>query len=299
MNNASDSTTLKTLLTLIFGAVCISFAPVFVKLLPMDKIGPTAIGFWRMFYGGVILFILAALRGQRLILPGRLYLWSILAGFLFFLDLFVWHRSIIYAGAGMATILGNTQVFITALLSFFIFKERLTWKFFLAAFSALVGLALLVGVISDISFSVSYISGIIFGLLTGVVYANYLIALKMTMTKFKQIQIIAFMGWTSIFSSFFLGVSTLVEGVAFFPPDYYSYFILFALGLVAQALGWWSIFKSLSAIPVARASLILLLQPTLAMVWGILFFGEQLDFTQLVGAVITLTAIYFGSVRKQ
>ncbi|MFZ5979660.1 MAG: DMT family transporter [Candidatus Zixiibacteriota bacterium] len=299
MNKTTAGANLNPLLTLIFGAVCISFAPVFVKLLPLDKIGPTAIGFWRMFCGGMILFILAGFKRQKLLLPRPLYFWSLLAGFLFFLDLFVWHRSIIYAGAGMATILGNTQVFATGLLSFILFKEQLTWKYFMAAFSALVGVAMLVGVVSDIDFTVDYIKGIVFGLLTGLAYANYLIALKSTMNKFKDVQVIAFMAWTSIFSSFFLGSSTVIEGAAFFPPDRYSYLVLFSLGLVAQALGWWSIFKSLSSIPAARAGLILLLQPILAMVWGILFFREQLDLTQVVGAAITLTAIYFGSVHRQ
>ena len=297
-NNTAAAADIKILLTLLFGAVCISFAPVFVKLL-LDKLGPTAIGFWRMFFGGIILFILAGMKGQKLILPRPLFSRAVLAGFLFFLDLFVWHRSIIYTGAGMATILGNTQVFVTALLSFFIFKEKLTWKYFTAAFSALVGVALLVGMVSDISFSVNYIKGIVFGLLTGVAYANYLITLKSTMTKFKKVQVVAFMAWSTIFSSFFFVVSTVVEGVTFFPPDTYSYLILFSLGLVAQALGWWSIFKSLSSIPAARAGLILLLQPILAMVWGIFFFNEQLDFTQVIGAVITLTAIYYGSVHRQ
>ena len=67
---------------------------------------------------------------------------------------------------------------------------------------------------------------------------------------------------------------------------------------MAQALGWWAITWSLARIVTARAGLILLLQPTLAMVWGVLMFSEQFELTQALGAAITLTAIYFGGLRK-
>ena len=35
----------------------------------------------------------------------------------------------------------------------------------------------------------------------------------------------------------------------------------------------------------------------LATIWGILFFAEYLTLVQTAGAVITIAAIYFGSVR--
>ncbi|MBN1211867.1 MAG: DMT family transporter [candidate division Zixibacteria bacterium] len=298
MNQPDEQTSLRPVLMLIFGALCVSFAAIFVKLLPTEQIGPTAIGFWRTLFGGIILFILAGIKKNKLLLPRPLYIWSALAGFLFFLDLFFWHRSIIFAGAGMATILANTQVFATAVLSFFIFKDRLTVKFFAAALSALVGVALLVGVVSDIEFSILYLRGVIFGLATGLVYAHYLVTLKLTMVKFSRVQVLTFMSWTSIFTSLFLGLSALIESAPAVPPDLYSYMILFLLGLVAQALGWWSIFSSFSQIRASRAGLILLLQPVLATVWGMLFFKEQFAPTQFLGAAVTIAAIYYGSSRK-
>ena len=45
-----------------------------------------------------------------------------------------------------------------------------------------------------------------------------------------------------------------------------------------------------------RGGLILLLQPALATVWGALIFGEKLEPSQIVGVLITLGAVYLGSV---
>ena len=287
------------LVVLSAGAVCISFAAIFVKLLGMDKMGPTAIAFWRTLFGAAILFTWSALRRDRLTLTAPVTRWSALAGFIFFLDLFFWHRSILYAGAGMATILANTQVFGTAVLSFLIFKERLTFKFFAAAVCAVAGVALLIGLGSEIEFSVRYLKGIAFGLLTGIVYANYIVVVKIAGQSKTKPSFLTLMAWTSLFSALFLGVAGLLEKDRFMPPDLFSVFILFALALVAQALGWWAIASSLPKIAASRSGLALLLQPVLATVWGVFFFHEYLTPLQIVGGLITLVAIYAGSVRNR
>lgn len=299
MNRSSNNSQMTPLVVLSAGAVCISFAAIFVKLLGMDKMGPTAIAFWRTLFGAAILFSWSALRRDRLTLTASVTRWSVLAGFIFFLDLFFWHRSILYAGAGMATILANTQVFGTAVLSFLIFKERLTFKFFAAAVCAVAGVALLIGLGSEIEFSVRYLKGIAFGLLTGIVYANYIVVVKIAGQSESKPSFLTLMAWTSLFSALFLGVAGLLEKDRFMPPDLFSVFILFALALVAQALGWWAIASSLPKIAASRSGLALLLQPVLATVWGVFFFHEYLTPLQIVGGLITLVAIYAGSVRNR
>jgi drug/metabolite transporter (DMT)-like permease len=300
MNTNDRPTEFNPLIVLVFGAFCIGFAPVFVKLVGEDRLGPTAIGFWRTLFGAVALFLLAVFRGSRPVLPTRLLKFSVLAGFIFFVDLFVWHRSVMYCGAGMSTILGNTQVFITAIVSFFLFRERLSVRFFLAAISALAGVMLLTGLFADeVVFTPRYIEGVFYGLATALAYASYLITLRGAGRAEPIPDVVVFMAWTSLFSALFLGLSSWIESAPMLPPDTASWIYLISLGLVAQALGWWVISWSLARIATARAGLILLLQPALAMLWGVVMFSEQFTLTQAVGATITLTAIYFGGLRRQ
>jgi len=286
------------LLTLIFGAVCVSFAPVFVKLIGDVRLGPTAIGFWRTLFGGVALLTFAIVCGRSVLISRRLLGFSLLAGFIFFLDLFFWHRSIIFSGAGMATVLANMQVFIIATLGFFLLKERLSVHFFASALAAVVGLVALVGLFSEeVIFSSRYISGIGFGLATALVYAHYLITLKWCGQKVGIPDVVVFMGWTSLFSALFLGVALLIEQERFFPPDAETLGLLVALGVVVQATAWWAITRSLSRINASRAGLVLLLQPTLAVIWGVVLLSEKLTLLQTIGAAVTLTAMYFGGMR--
>lgn len=299
MSSDTSQPRVNPLLAIVAGAFLISFAPVFVKLIGTERLGPTAIAFWRTLFGAITLFTLTLIRGRSFGLPKRLYKFAVVTGFLFFIDLFVWHRSIIFAGAGMSTILGNTQVFGSAMLSWLFFKERLTWRFFLAAFSAMLGVIMLVGVFArEIAFSSNYDAGIVFGLLTGLAYAGYIVTLKGASFKVKMPDVVAYMAWSSMFSALFLGISSVIESAPAMPPDAATWLYLIALGVMVQAVAWWSIASGLAYVDASRAGLVLLLQPTLAMVWGILFFAEQFTITQLVGAVITLGAIYYGGLKK-
>ena len=257
---------------------------------------PTAIGFWRCLLGAMILFSWAAISKKSLMIEWPIMRWTILAGFFFSFDLFFWHRSIIYAGAGLSTILGNTQVFGSAILGYFIFKDRLTVNFFFAAISAMVGVVLLAGVGSDIEFTDLYLRGIIYGLLTGLSYAAYLVTVKYAGHKQKLPDFVTLMAWISLYTALFMGVMSAIEGEDILPPDLYSWAVLFSIAVVVQSIGWSVISEGLSKLEAYRAGLILLLQPILATVWGIIIFSESFTIMQLLGAAITLAAIYFGSI---
>ena len=296
--STSSHPTLRPLLNLLFGVLCISFAAVLVKAIDRTLVGPSAIGFWRTFFGAIILALWTLAERNTLLLPSHVYKWSALAGFVFFLDLFFWHRSIFYCGAGMATILAGTQVFCSAVLSHFFFKERLKLSFFAAAISGFAGVALLIGIGSDsVTFTDTYVLGVMFGLFTGISYASYIMTVRRGSHEQGRIGTGAFMAWTSLFTALFLGTASLIEGEPFWPPNTASWLALVGLGLIPQALGWRAISSSLPKLAVSRAALVLLLQSVLATIWGMMLFQEYLTPVQIAGAVITLAAIYFGSVR--
>ena len=287
------------LLMLAVGATLISFAPVFVKMIGLGSLGLTAIGFWRCLFGAITLALIGFGSGRSLRLSRRQMFWAVAAGFAFCVDLYVWHRSIAYAGAGMATILGNTQVFATSVLSIFIFKEKLTLRFVLAAISAMCGVVLLVGIGGEVAFTQQYLWGIGFGLATGLAYASFIICLKQGSRNSEKFDVVAFMTWTTLFSAIFLGLISPFEVEPFVPPDWYTLGVVVALAIVAQALGWLINLKALRLVVASAAGLVLLLQPILATVWGFLFFSENLTALQLLGAAITLGSIYVGSLKKK
>ena len=59
-------------------------------------------------------------------------------------------------------------------------------------------------------------------------------------------------------------------------------------------LGWLAITRGMPGLPASLVGLLLLLQPTLSMIWDAALFGLRLEVLQLVGAFLALAGIYLG-----
>jgi len=294
-------------LGLVLGAVCIAFAPIFVKAL--GDFGPTVSGMYRTATGAVFLYGLygwnrfrrrgtADEAGPSVVNSrGKLLLWCLFAGVLFSLDLYVWHRAVLLVGAGMGTILGNTQVFYLALMGLLFFRERLDWRYATAVPLAFVGIILLVTMGGVIETSgVDYWFGVGCGLATGLVYASYLLVLRrlQTLTTSGAVLILALI--TTV-TTVILAVVSLLEGTLRLPRSQ-EWWPILGLGFVPQVIGWLLISRNIPRVDVSRGGLILLLQPALATVFGAIFFAEHLSIKQMLGAALTLFAVYLGSTRR-
>ena len=138
---------------------------------------PTISAFWRMSFAGTILLAwVVATRSWRTLAP-RTWCWIAATGAAFAADLWLWHRSILLVGPGLATLLGNAQVFFMALAGVLLFGERLGPRFVAGLLLAFFGLWLMLGTHwSDLP--ERYRWGVWLGLGTGVCYAAYNLCLR-------------------------------------------------------------------------------------------------------------------------
>ncbi len=287
---------------LFLGAFFISFAPILVKAV---DIGPTMIGVYRCGIAASLLLpysLYIYLKKQRanevrFDLSPQFLVYLIGAGFTFALDLFVWHRAVIYIGAGLGTLIANTQVFYLAIFGILFIKEPLTWRFGIAVPLAFIGIYLLVGVQQPTwVVSKEYAPGIFYGLSTGVIYAVALICFQKVETLNRKLTTSQKLAAISTITTLFLLVFALLEQRVEVPSGR-DFVWLVTLAVSAQIPGWLLIVKSLAKVPISRAGLILLTQPTLAILMGAWIYGEHLSVTQIGGALLTLSAIYLGSTR--
>jgi drug/metabolite transporter (DMT)-like permease len=103
----------------------------------------------------------------------------------------------------------------------------------------------------------------------------------------------------STLSAIYLAADVIGNGESFAIPTIQSGLALVALGLFSQTAGWLLITHSLPRIPAAIAGLLLLLQPSLAFVWDVIFFGRETPYTAWVGVALAIGAIYMGATGKQ
>ncbi|MDR2051037.1 MAG: DMT family transporter [Deltaproteobacteria bacterium] len=279
------------------GALSISFGPLLIKLIDA---GATSAAFYRMLFGGVILFPLALVRRERLCPgPGSL-LATLLAGAAFSGDLFFWHRSIFLAGPGLATILANFQVFILAALGVIFFGEKASFRLFGSILLAFVGLVLLLE--TDLRLLPPELSkGVLYGLITSLFLSCYILSLRHSRNLASPLGLIPNMAWVCFFSALFLGGALLLEGGSFSlsGPGEAGALLLYALG--CQAAGWLLVSAGLPLLTPGRGGLLLMAEPLFAFLWEALFLGRRTSLVGYGGVIITIFAICLclnGKARK-
>ncbi len=288
-----SSETKKARIQVLAGAVIISFSSIFVKV---AHVGPTTAGFYRMLFGSLALLMVVLLRRQRLWCGWKAAVAAAGAGLLFFLGLVFWHHSIHFIGPGLSTIFSNHQVFVVAFGAYYFLGERPSRHMVLAIPLAICGLFLIVAPEWS-RLGPDYRYGIYLGLCAAIWYGAFLIVMRWSSGFKPALSPLANITLASIFSTLFMALEVLRGPEGFVIPDGISWGALLMLGLICHAAGWWLIIEGMPKIPLSVVGLSILLQPTGAFIWDMLFFGRPTSLVEAVGAAMALGAIYLGSMR--
>lgn len=278
-------------LRLFVGATLISFSPVFVNLV---SVSPTTSGFYRVLIGGLALTAFILLTGRRIRFTRPVWLAVAGSAVFFSLDLWFWHRSILYIGPGLSTLLANLQVFFMMAAGVLFLRQRPSRIQIIAVPLAVFGLILIVGPEWD-SLRPGYRSGVILGVLTALSYAGYMLCMRLARVNAVHAVPMREVAAMSLMVTVILGLSAVVEGQSLTVSDTEDMLWLAAYGLLAHAVGMMFIASSLTKVSTTEVGIALLLQPSLSFLWDILFFGREVTSLEAIGAAVTLAAIFLGS----
>lgn len=268
------------------GVLIISFSAIFVRL---ADVTPTTSAFFRASYALPFLFALWLLQRGSSRRSSRDRLLAVAAGVFLGLDLAFWHRAIELIGAGLATVLGNTQVVFVGLLAWALHGERPSRGALVAAPMVFAGVVLISGLGSVDAYGRDPRVGAIFGLLTGVTYAVFLLGLRAAGRSLGSPAgplLDATLGATA--GTLAVGA---VDGQLDLAITWPAHGWLLALALGSQVLGWQLIGAALPRLPALETSVFLLLQPMLTAVWARLLFAEQLALVQMAGMALVLVGV--------
>ena len=281
-------------LRLFAGAALISLSPVWVKLVSVPA---TTSGFYRVFIGGAALGVYLLVTRKPPQFTPRVWAVLGLAAAFFALDLWFWHRSILFVGPGLSTLLANFQVFILMLVGVFFLGQKPSAAQLVAIPLAMLGLAMIVGFDWQ-GLPVDYRLGVIFGLLTAFMYAGYLLTMRYSRRDAAADLPTREIAVVSVLSAALLGLTAFAEGQSLAVPSAADFGWLAAYGVLSHCLGYIFIVSSLPQVSTTEAGIALLLQPTLSFAWDVLFFGRPMTTIELAGAGIALGAIWLGSRRS-
>ena len=278
----------------VLGAFVIAFSAILVRL---AEVSPSTAAFFRCAYALPVLAVLAWIESRRFgprPLRERLPLWG--AGVMFAADLTFWHHSIEAVGAGLATVLGNVQVVLVALLAWAALGERPDNRALAAIPVVFAGVILISGVIGS-AYGEDPLMGVIFGVLTAITYALFLLILRHGNVDMRRPAGPLFDATLS--GAIFSAIGGIAVGDIDWVPGLESHAWLVLLALSSQVLGWLLISVSLPRLPAVLTSILLMLQPVSTVFLGAVLLFEAPSAVQLVGVAIVIAGVAVATLKPR
>ena len=250
---------------------------------------PEVISFWRALIGlGCMAIWLALVRfqGRRLSLNRQLVLWSLVAG-LGVAGNFTFYFISISEGsvAVAATLMYSAPVFVY-LVSFFRGMERPTPVNLAAIALVMGGIVLLTGIYRAEA-GTATILGIASGLLSGLSYALFIFGFKYAGNYGPAPGVLAIAFATA--SLVLLPIIDHGQAVAVPVSDDVAWFIL--LGSLGAGLSFYCYIAGLRHTLPTTASIVAMVEPVTAALFGLLLLGDALSTAQVAGMALILGAV--------
>ena len=288
------------ILAIFIGAVIIGFAPILVRL---SELGPMATGFHRFLLAVPLYWLIAASIPQKAVSEGnetprsfRDFLLIGMAGLYLAADIAAWHFSIQMTTVANSTLLANVAPVFVVLGGWLIFRTRVTKTYLLGLGAAMIGVFILSR--ASLSLSDNHFFGDLVGLLAAFFYAAYQMSVERLRKRFSTITIMKF---AIPISALCMVPIALASGDELLPVTLAGWAFLVALAAGPQVFGQGLIAWALAHLPVAFASVSLLIQPVTAGFVAWLLFDEVIGTQQAIGGLIVLAGIMLarrGSSRR-
>jgi len=288
------------ILAVFVGAIIIAFAPILVRL---SEVGPSSTGFHRFLLAIPLYWAIAATlpktpesQGSERPRSVRDFVLIGMAGVYLAADVAVWHLSIQMTTVANSTLLANVAPVFVVLGGWLLFRTRVTRTYLIGLAAAMVGVFILSR--ASLSLSPDHFIGDLLGVLTAVFYAAYQMSVERLRRRFSTMTI---MRYAIPVSALVMLPITLASGDDILPVTLAGWGFLIALAAGPQVFGQGLIAWALAHLPVAFASVSLLVQPVTAALVAWALFGEHIGLQQGVGAVIALAGIMLarrGSARR-
>ena len=278
----------KGILFVLLGAFLISFSPVLVSISDLE---PTVSAFYRVFIGSILLLLIIYINRKRYINAFTVNSYLILAGIFFALDLWFWHRSILYIGPGMSTLIANFQIFIIPLMSFFIFSMIPNKSQIIAVIIGVAGLYLTLGYGGSIS-DENIRLGFTFGIMTALAYSAYILSLKKNNIESKrETSPVISLFYVSIISALILFMVISIEDASLAINGSRNLYSMLAYGIICHVFGWYMIILGLKTVTATSAGIILISQPIFSLIWDYLFLSRLMNSIEIIGIIVVIIAM--------
>lgn len=278
-----------------------SFTGIFISYLSKNYSLPSLVlALWRdLFLSGGLALGLFFISRERFHLDRVHWRFIVIYGFTLAIFNSIWTLSVEYNGAAVATVMAFSSPAMTAILSRLVYKEKFSPLKIFSIFLSLAGIVFVAGAYDPATWNLNPL-GIIFGLISGLVFAVYNLQGKHasdTRLDSWTALLYSFI-WATVFLVFFnLGNDLLFSGKPPFADMLWlgdslsGWGILFLLAVVPTLGGFGLYTLSLRYLSPTTSNLIATLEPALTSIWAYFLLGEILSGAQLLGGVLVFAGV--------
>jgi drug/metabolite transporter, DME family len=275
-------------------AICWGISGGIADVLMNKGWNPIVISLYRGVVGFICFLVWFLLRfRQNRDISTRLYLWSLFAGVGVAGNFTFYFLSIEASSVAVAATLMYTAPVFVLLTSFFLRIEHSTWFKWGCITGVLLGIILLTGAYNTESISVSFF-GVAAGLAAGLSYALFIFGFKnaSSIGNPHTTLTIAFFSFCLILFLF----TDKGEAAAVLASTDIGWFLL--LGILGAGLSFILYVTGIRLTTPTNASMVAMVEPVTASLFGVLVIGDHLTRIQILGMVVILVTITVLSVKQ-
>lgn len=225
-------------------------------------------------------------------------------------DIVLWQQSIRLLNAGTATVLNSTHTLFALIIMCFLRRSLPKALALLGCISAFLGMSLLVLWTPDTDTLVTSaqssgfsahtsenLYGVILGVISGLCACLFILGLRKSEQHLQSLLRSGgtikglSSGWVFFLSGIVLfGLSLVIEGVP--QPEATDLAFIVLLSITGHALGWWLVSVGMPHISPILATNLLLLYPSMSILWAAVFLDEHLTLTTLLSFGLILGGLF-------
>lgn len=277
---------------IVAAAGLLSLSAVLVKLARADA---TTIAFLRCAVALIALVPLAVRECRK---HGRLDApllgWALVAGAFLGLDYAMYTASILDVGAGVATVLNNVQVIVFPVLARLFSGTRIPPRFLVLCPIMLAGMALVGGILAHDPQVTHQLRGTVLGLVSGAAYAGYLHLNRRSGQRSANhlVTPLCVASGSAALVTGLVGAATTGTDLDLAAS---SWLWIALVALIGQVVPFLLLARASPRVAPNTAATLLLLQPVLSLVLGVLLLSETPVTSQLLGCAVVIVAVWFAN----
>jgi len=267
------------------GIVAFSFS---ATLYALSEAPPAVGSTLRFAYATLFLALLAWRTGA--LRPGPGLAPALAAGVLVGVEVVIWNEATGRIGAGPSTVIVNTASLWVMALTVVVLRRPV-------GVGPVVGAAVVIGGLVLLRGTGEHrleLGGIALAVLAAAIYGAYILVFARAVGAARDL--VSPVLWSSAVAALVGAVCAVALGESW-RLDIDQHLWLALLGVVVQAVGWILVASTLSSFSAVTVSILLLLQPALAAVWGVAFLDETLIAIQVAGIAIVLAGVTIARPR--